>query len=106
VLSNLSRSVFPWLNDVQRAPDERLRYHSKQTNGERARTGAGVDRAARDRHCARLLIASGAKPKVISKVMEHAIVGMTFNQCGYLMPGGFEAAAAAANAFLSRAVGA
>ena len=52
---------------------------------------------------ASLLIASGANPKVIQRVMGHATIGMTFDQYGHLMPGGLEEAAAAANAYLARA---
>jgi integrase len=52
--------------------------------------------------CASVLIASGANPKVIQKVMGHATIGMTFDTYGHLMPGGLEEAAAAANAFLAR----
>ena len=56
------------------------------------------------RHCcASVLIASGANPKVIQKVMGHATIGMTFDQYGHLMPGGLEEAAAAANAYLRSA---
>lgn len=54
--------------------------------------------------CASLLIASGANPKVIQKVMGHATIQMTFDQYGHLMPGGLEEAAAAANAYLAAAV--
>jgi len=54
--------------------------------------------------CASILIASGANPKVIQKVMGHATIGMTFDQYGHLMPGGLEEAAAAANAYLTRAM--
>ncbi|MDP9223038.1 MAG: site-specific integrase, partial [Actinomycetota bacterium] len=53
--------------------------------------------------CASVLIASGANPKVIQKVMGHATIGMTFDQYGHLMPGGLDEAAAAANAYLARA---
>lgn len=53
--------------------------------------------------CASVLIASGANPKVIQKVMGHATIQMTFDQYGHLMPGGLEEAAAAANAYLARA---
>src|SRR4051812_43421262 len=43
--------------------------------------------------CASVLIASGANPKVIQKVMGHATIGMTCDQYGHLMPGGLEEAA-------------
>jgi hypothetical protein len=52
--------------------------------------------------CASTLIASGANPKVIQKVMGHARIQMTFDHYGHLMPGGLEEAAAAPNAYLAR----
>jgi integrase len=52
--------------------------------------------------CASVLIASGANPKVIQKIMGHATIQMTFDQYGHLMPGGLEEAAAAANSYLAR----
>lgn len=53
--------------------------------------------------CASVLIASGANPKVIQKIMGHATIQMTFDQYGHLMPDGLDEAAKRANAYLAAA---
>jgi len=44
-----------------------------------------------------VLIASGANPKVVQRIMGHATIAMTFDTYGHLMPDGLDRAAAAAN---------
>ena len=51
--------------------------------------------------CASTLIAAGANPKVIQKVMGHASITETFDRYGHLMPRALEDAAQSANAFLA-----
>jgi len=50
--------------------------------------------------CASVLIASGANPKVVQRIMGHATIAMTFDTYGHLMPDGLDRAAAAANRYL------
>jgi integrase len=50
------------------------------------------------------VIASGAPPTIIQKLMGHATIQMTFDQYGHLMPGGLEEAAEA-NAYQLRLAG-
>ncbi len=51
--------------------------------------------------CASILIAAGVNAKALSVIMGHATIAMTFDTYGHLMPGGLEAAAASANAYLA-----
>jgi integrase len=50
--------------------------------------------------CASTLIASGANPKVIQKVMGHATIAVTFDVYGHLMPGGLDEALEAFDRYL------
>jgi integrase len=54
--------------------------------------------------CASVLIASGANPKIVQRIMGHATIAMTFDTHGHLMPDGLDHAAAAANTYLAAAV--
>jgi integrase len=54
---------------------------------------------------ASVLIASGANPKVIQRIMGHATIQMTFDQYGHLMPDGLDEAAKRANEYLVTALG-
>jgi integrase len=54
---------------------------------------------------ASMLIASGAGPKVVSDLMGHSSVGITFDRYGHLFPGDEEAAALALDRFLERESG-
>ena len=49
------------------------------------------------------LIAAGVNAKALSVIMGHATISMTFDVYGHMMPGGLEAAAATANAYLAAA---
>jgi integrase len=51
--------------------------------------------------CASILIAAGVNAKALSVIMGHATISMTFDVYGHMMPGGLEAAAATANAYLA-----
>ncbi len=51
--------------------------------------------------CASILIAAGVNAKALSVIMGHATISMTFDVYGHMMPGGLEAAAASANAYLA-----
>ncbi len=53
--------------------------------------------------CASILIAAGVNAKALSVIMGHATISMTFDVYGHMMPGGLEAAAATANAYLAAA---
>jgi integrase len=48
------------------------------------------------------MIAAGVNAKVLSTIMGHASVGMTFDTYGHVMPGGLDEAAAAVNEYLAR----
>ena len=52
--------------------------------------------------CTSVLIASGANPKVVQRVMGHSTIAETFDTYGHLMPDGLDEAAKAANAYLLR----
>jgi integrase len=49
-----------------------------------------------------VMIAAGVNAKVLSTIMGHASVGMTFDTYGHVMPGGLDEAAAAVNEYLAR----
>jgi integrase len=53
--------------------------------------------------CASILIAAGVNAKALSVIMGHATISMTFDVYGHMMPGGLEAAATSANAYLAAA---
>jgi integrase len=55
--------------------------------------------------CASLLIEAGANPKVLSTIMGHASIGITFDVYGHLMPNGIDEAAAKVNAYIARQTG-
>lgn len=52
---------------------------------------------------ASLLIDSRANPKAIQEFMGHATIQMTFDRCGYLMPGRRDEARETIDAYLSSA---
>jgi integrase len=96
-----NRAMAAWKAANDQARDEHVKAGGNEDDAPRLEP-IGLHEA---RHtCASILIASGANPKVIQKVMGHATIQMTFDQYGHLMPGGLEEAASAANRYLARAV--
>jgi len=109
--SRLTPGVLPALRLLGLDPDAAQLAHERAATVRRhaidAWDAAGLDSIAlhEARHtCASVLIASGANPKVIQRIMGHATIAMTFDQYGHLLPDGVDTAAAAANAYLSREV--